>query len=432
MNQLTHQSFRNALEHINPAYQNSTFLLAVSGGVDSMVLLHLFQSLNLKFQVAHINYHLRGEDSNLDQQLVSDYCIENHIKFHLYEVLEQEKPKNSIQTWARELRYQFFDEIIKSENIDNLATAHHLNDELETFIINLSRGSGLKGLSGIPKNENQILRPLLCFEKEEIYRFAKAENIQFREDISNKKNDYLRNKIRNQIVPLLLETNENFLDNFQKSIGLLSESQKILTNQIDDLKSTLFKKIGNDIHIQKDDFFALSSFLQFELLKNFGFQNEFEISKIKSVQSGSVFKSREFEILIEREILILKNKFEQKPSNLESKIICEKFSEKAIEIKIDKEFKIKNLEWIFDADKLIFPLKIRIRKEGDYFYPIGMLGKKKVSKYFKDEKILNSKKSEIKILVDGNDEILGVIPFRQDRRCSFENKKSKMFKIKFK
>ncbi|PZU13091.1 MAG: tRNA lysidine(34) synthetase TilS, partial [Chryseobacterium sp.] len=171
---------KKELENLVNLPQNHTYLLAVSGGVDSMVLAHLFNQLRdsgFEFQVAHINYHLRGEDSNLDQKVVYEFCKSNHIKLHVYDVSEKDqKPQNSIQLWARELRYSFFKKIQQKENLEFLVTAHHLNDQLETFIINLSKAAGINGLSGIPSNENNILRPLLHFTKEEIYEYAKENN----------------------------------------------------------------------------------------------------------------------------------------------------------------------------------------------------------------------------------------------------------------
>ena len=218
---ITSESFQQKLVQICRDYQHRKFLLAVSGGVDSMVLAYLFQALGLKFQVAHVNYHFRGEDSNDDQKLVEDFCAKNKMVFHLYDVLEKEKKEmKSLQSWAREIRYRFFKEVREKERLDYLVTAHHLNDQLETFIINLSKASGIKGLSGIPNNENAIIRPLLGFSKEEISAFAEQNNITFREDLSNQKNDYLRNRIRHQVVPQLIEVNQNFLKNFEKSIDI--------------------------------------------------------------------------------------------------------------------------------------------------------------------------------------------------------------------
>ena len=234
---LNTKTFQQSLQKLQTDYKKAKFLLAVSGGVDSMVLLDLFKGAALNFEVAHINYKLRGEDSDEDQKLVEGFCRQNQIPFHLYQVSEKDnKPKNSIQEWARNIRYQFFRKIQQEKNLDFLVTAHHLNDQLETFIINLSKASGIKGLSGIPANENKILRPLLSFTKEEIYAYAKKNKIKFREDLSNQKNDYLRNKIRNQIVPKLLEVNENFLENFGKSILHLNQTKSFVEEKISEIE----------------------------------------------------------------------------------------------------------------------------------------------------------------------------------------------------
>ena len=220
---LDFNSFLENLENLGENISTKKFLLAVSGGADSMVLSHLFRISSFEFQIAHVNYHFRGEDSNLDQKVVENFCSENQIKIHLKSISEEEKSNmKSLQNWAREIRYDFFFKILEEENLDYIVTAHHLNDELETYIINLSRGSGIKGLSGIPKNENRILRPLLKFTKNEIYAFAKENSIDFREDKSNEKDDYLRNKIRNQLTPKIVEIFPNFLEQFGESLSYLS------------------------------------------------------------------------------------------------------------------------------------------------------------------------------------------------------------------
>jgi len=290
---LTQFAFEKLLQNLTQSSDNPTYLLAVSGGADSMVLAYLFNELQgsrHKFQVAHINYKLRGEDSDSDQKVVEDFCYKNNIKFHLYEVSEKdEQPENSIQLWARELRYQFFREIQEKENLDFLVTAHHLNDQLETFIINLSKASGINGLSGIPANENNILRPLLNFSKEEIYQFAEENNINFREDLSNKKSDYLRNKIRNELVPKLSETNDQFLENFKKSISFLNQTKDFVTHQIQIIEKNL--SVFNKEHkiLSKEKLAQESDFVQFEILKKYGFNRPEEIQKIFSAENGSSF-----------------------------------------------------------------------------------------------------------------------------------------------
>lgn len=435
-------SFKNQLENLVNSPENHTFLLAVSGGADSMVLLSLFASFGstkkekLKFQVAHINYKLRGKDSDLDQKVVQDFCDKNHIQFHLYEVSAQDrKPENSIQLWARELRYTFFKEIRERENLDFLVTAHHLNDQLETFIINLSKASGIKGLSGIPAADHNILRPLLSFTKEEIYRFAEEHSIEYREDLSNKKSDYLRNKIRNEIVPKLLETNEHFLENFKKSSLYLNQTKDFVEKQIAAIEIGL--SVFNKDHktLSKEKLNQESDFVKFEILKKYGFNQEEEISKIFTATNGSTFYSKDYQLIIHKDELILIPKSEEKELLSEVLLIESfNFSENLISINIhdvmeDIDEINKTFEWDFDAEKLLFPLRLRRQQDGDEFFPSGFSGKKKVSKFFRDEKLSILARRKIWILTDGNNSVLGVIPFRQDRRNAIDEKTKNILKI---
>ena len=417
--------FQNVLEQLQPQSQQKTYLLAVSGGVDSMVLADLFQVSGLKFQVAHINYHLRNEDSNLDQKLVSDFCERYQIPFHLYEVsAEDQKPENSIQNWARELRYQFFRKIQKEQNLEYLVTAHHLNDQLETFIINLSKASGIKGLSGIPANDNNIIRPLLNFSKEEIYEFAEENNVEFREAKSNHKTDYLRNKVRHNVVPELEKINDDFLQNFSKSMEILNQTKDVLNDLINE-KITGFKtniETGQTI-IDKEKFSKESDLILFEILKRFGFNDEKEMQKIFTTQTGSSFFNSEYQLTINRNELILNQKLEVGRGKMEDEEIALEIVENEILIPQNVQNEIRefgNCNWKIDENKIKLPLKLRKKQEGDVFFPIGMIGKKKVSKFFKDEKISILAKQKIWLLCDANEQIVGILPFRQDGRFATE------------
>ncbi|MBP7173031.1 MAG: tRNA lysidine(34) synthetase TilS [Cloacibacterium sp.] len=415
LNLIRFQEVMKSWRKANP--QESSFLLATSGGVDSMVLAYLFQVSGFNFQVAHVNYHFRGEDSNNDQKLVEDFCAQYKIVLHIYDVSEEEKKKmKSLQNWARELRYRFFNNIREKENIDYLVTAHHLNDQLETFIINLSKASGIKGLSGIPDNENQIIRPLLEFSKDEIYEFAQKHAIQFREDTSNKKNEYLRNKIRNQIVPHLLETNENFLKNFGRSINFLSQTKDFVQAQIEEKLQQITSSKNETWVLNKEKLTEESKFVQFEILRKFGFEDEKEIFKIFIAQTGSCFYSHSYQLIVNRNELILIDKKKQESTTpKKTEIILPENKELQITDFFD-DYVCSNTTWLFDADKLVFPLKIRKKKAGDVFFPKGMNGKKAVTKFFKDEKMSILAKQKIWLLCDYNDRILGIIPLRQDGR----------------
>lgn len=430
-------SFRNQLENLIHQPEKQTYLLAVSGGADSMVLASLFQGLRIDsrgteydFQIAHINYKLRSKDSDLDQKVVQDFCEKNHIKFHLYEVSgKDQKPKNSIQLWARELRYRFFKKIQQKEKLKYLVTAHHLNDQLETFLINLSKASGIKGLSGIPSRDHHILRPLLSFSKEEIYQFAGEHGIEFREDLSNKKNDYLRNKIRNEIVPKLLETNDHFLDNFKKSSSYLNQTKDFVQKQIQDIENNL--TVFNQSHkiLSKEKLDQESDFVKFEILKKYGFNQEEEIPKIFKAGNNSSFFSKEYRLIVNRNELILVDRAQDQETQTEILLMDHfDFSEHQINMNIGTIENIeeinKSFEWYFDAKKLHFPLYLRKQQDGDEFYPSGFSGKKKVSKFFRDEKLSILAKQKIWILTDSHNSVLGVLPLRQDKRYA-RNEKTK-------
>lgn len=401
-----------------------------------MVLASLFKGLGLNFQVAHINYKLRGKDSDSDQKTVQNFCEKNHIRFHLYEVSEKDnKPENSIQLWAREIRYRFFREVQQQENLEFLVTAHHLNDQLETFIINLSKASGISGLSGIPANKNNMIRPLLNFSKREIYEYAEKNKIDFREDLSNKKSDYLRNKIRNEIVPKLLETNEHFLDNFKKSSSYLNQTRNFVEKQIGEIENKL--TVFNPEHkiLSKEKLVQESTFVQFEILKKYGFDKQEEISKIFEAENGSSFFSKDYQLMISRDELIFISK-NQKQETKDEIILVENFDFSEIQMAISLENTIENIEginnsfeWNFDASKLQFPLRLRKQQDGDEFYPAGFSGKKKVSKFFRDEKLSILARPKIWILCDNRNSVLGILPLRQDRRYASDEKTQSILKI---
>ncbi|ROI14183.1 tRNA lysidine(34) synthetase TilS [Epilithonimonas hominis] len=422
--------FQNLFEQMLHQPQQKTYLLAVSGGVDSMVLADLFQVSGFSFHIAHINYHLRNEDSNLDQKLVFDFCEKHKIPFHLYEVSENDnQPENSIQNWARELRYRYFREIKEKENLDYIVTAHHLNDQLETFIINLSKASGIRGLSGIPQNENGILRPLLGFSKDEIYDFAKENQIDFREDQSNQKTDYLRNKIRHNIVPELQKINSDFLTNFSKSIHYINQAKDFINQSVDDkIKILKINSDKNQIIIDKQKFSKESELIRYEILKRFSFNDENEMQKVLTAQTGSSFFNSEYQLIINRNELIFSCKAEVGNQKSEDSLILEIIDN---EIIIPQNLKNEvqefgNCFWKIDKQKVQLPLKLRKKQEGDLYFPIGMIGKKKISKFFKDEKLSILAKQKIWLLCDADEQIVGVLPFRQDGRFSSDNSEAEL------
>jgi tRNA(Ile)-lysidine synthase len=224
------QNLQNHIQKNLSFLSGKKLLLAVSGGIDSIVLTDLLLQLDFKIGVAHCNFQLRAEESDQDFSFVKDFCKKNNIPFfgqHFDTKEYAERHKLSIQIAARKLRYDWFDELLKTEGFDYLLTAHHADDSVETFLINFTRGTGLDGLTGIPQRNDKIIRPLLLFSREAIENYAKENNIQWREDSSNASDKYVRNKIRHEIIPILKELNPSFLASFQNTIENLHQTQSL-------------------------------------------------------------------------------------------------------------------------------------------------------------------------------------------------------------
>lgn len=407
-------------------------MLAISGGVDSMVLFDVFLSLKLNFSVAHVNYNLRGENSVKDFELVKTVCKANNIPFFYldFDTATQKPNRISIQMFAREIRYDFFEEIKTKNNIDYLVTAHHFDDSLETFIINFSRGTGLKGLLGIPEfYENKTIRPFFECTKTEIINYAKNKNLVWREDESNTKTDYLRNKIRWNIIPELEKLTDNSLKNYQKTIGILKQTQGFVTEIIHQKKKKIVIQNGSFYQIKKKKFNTQNAFLQRELLAEFGFSELEIVEKIIKSNIGSLFYSEDFVLNTDRKFYFI----QAKKSDKNTEIIIEKLDfqqEFPFKISIENTNKA-NIKAIHSLDYncVTFPLKLRKRKQGDWFFPLNMNGKKKVSKFMKDEKMSFFEKENTWLLVDANDEIICIIGKRIDDRVKITETTQKFINI---
>ncbi len=432
MLQQLHQHIQENLSFL----EGKKLLLAVSGGIDSMVLVDLFSKLNFEIAVANCDFQLRGEESLNDSVFVETYCAKNKIKSHLIKFKTKEYAnanKLSIQQAARELRYEWFNELLVTQGFDYLLTAHHLDDSLETFLINLTRGTGIEGLTGIPEVNGKIVRPLLIFSREEIENYSKTNNLEWREDSSNASDKYFRNKIRHHVVPILKELNSSLLETFQNTINNLSGTNSLAKDAL----SFHFKNIAD---AKKDSvYFDIEKLIQlenhksylYEWLKPFGFSDWSSIYDLIHSQSGKQVFSENYYLLKDRGQLIL------------SKTTI-KHDDEVFLIKEDQNSILKPLNLsicnqsyisepskscIFvDKEKLKFPLKIRKWQDGDYFYPSGMQGKKKISKYFKDEKFSLIDKENTWLLCSNN-EVIWIINHRADKRFLATNKTQQILKI---
>lgn len=420
MPRLTVDFFLQILKEDLPNFREKRFLLAASGGPDSMVLANLIHKTGLNFSLIHINYNLRGEDSLLDSQTVFDFAKSHSVKLFQKEISAAErKTARNIQIWARKIRYDFFRKIQQEEGFDFVLTAHHLDDNLETFFINLSRGSGLKGLAGIPRLTDWLYRPLLDFPRSEILSYAEENGVKFRLDASNEKDDYLRNRIRHHLTPIVKEIRPNFLEKFSESLNYLSQAQEFISEKLTEKKQQLIQKIGKTEIISLPVFLQESPFVRFEILRSYGYQNETENAKILTARSGSVFYSQEWEVLKTPEAL----HFRRKENHDEN------FQEIILPPQDFPNYKVQNYlpnlpqhqrEWQFES-QLSQPLILRQPKPGDTFQPLGLKGRKKISKFLRDEKISVFERENIWVLTDSNGQILGIIPLRQDGRLARKN-----------
>lgn len=430
------QKLQNHLNHNLPFLIGKKLLLAVSGGIDSMILVHLFKELKYEIGIAHCNFQLRDTESFGDQEFVQSYADENHIPF--YTILFDTKSyandnKLSTQVAARELRYNWFYEVLENEGYDYLLTAHHADDNLETFLINLSRGTGLEGLTGIPQQNEQIVRPLLLFSREEIENYAKENNIQWREDSSNDSDKYLRNKIRHHLVLMLKELNPNFLNSFQKTQSYLQEAQLMVEDAADMIFQQVVEEKEDTLYIDINKLLQLDNYNSYlyQWLKEYGFMAWDDIYDLVEAQSGKCILSEQFRLIKDRDFLILspQKNFKNDEYFIEEN---ENLIEFPIKLQLSDESHIENPtdKSIFvDKETLKFPLKIRKWQEGDYFYPSGMSGKKKVSKYFKDEKFSLIDKENVWLLCSNN-QIVWIIGHRADNRFIANKKTQQQLKIK--
>ena len=401
--------------------KESKLLVCVSGGVDSMVLINLLNRLKYNVSIAHCNFNLRDDESDIDEDFVKNYAITNSIPFFSKSFITR-IPKHSMQMAARNLRYKWFYSVLKVEELDYIITAHHLDDSLETFILNLSRASGIEGLTGIKQLNDVIVRPLLVFSKNEILNYAKTNNIKWREDSTNKKNDYQRNQIRNEIIPLLKKLHPNFLDQSKKTMTFLKESNLIIENYIQIIKNENFNLKDDEIFISKD-FIKNNSNLIFHLFKEYNFKYSDQILELCNSLSGKIIESNTHVLLSNRSNLVVKEKTNRIDQTFEVGI---KGLLSPIEMNIEVgEFKTEfNKKSIYLSKKEIdFPLCLRKWKKGDVFFPFGMKGKKTVSKYYKDEKMSFFDKQNQWLLCN-NDEIVWVVGKRPDRRFFKDNNAS--------
>jgi tRNA(Ile)-lysidine synthase len=421
--------------------RSDKILLAISGGVDSVVMLNLFIKSGYSVGIAHCNFGLRGKESDDDEAFVRRLAEELGIpvyikKFETEKYAEQQRI--SIQMAARDLRYAWFEKIRVQKGYMYVATAHNINDSVETIIFNLAKGTGLKGLTGIPVRTSHIIRPLLFAAREQIAFYAEKNQINFREDSSNTSIKYQRNYIRHKILPEFEKINPGFFDTVKNTIDRLGGLQSVLGKWLDESHSDYFEKKEEDIYLKKDFFNKFNEpALLYEVIGAYGFNYDQCISIFENLNagSGSIFYSEKYVLNNDRAHLIISRKEYQKELYMIQATDKFVFTNR---FKLELEYVGKSKEEInpgrrigyFDVDKLQFPLELRSWANGDWFIPIGMKGKKKLSDFMIDKKIPLNLKNRILVLLSG-DSIAWIAGYRIDDRFKIEDDTKKLLKITY-
>lgn len=426
-------------QHINEHFPELNFLksiVAVSGGVDSVVLANLCNSIGIDFIIAHCNFNLRGQDSDEDETFVRDLAASFGREVYVRNFQTQDyadEHKISIQMAARELRYQWFDELSQQTRRPQVITAHHADDNLETFLINVLRGTGLKGLLGIPESNFFLLRPLLVYSRKDIEAYAKEHQIQWREDRTNASVKYIRNKLRHDVIPILKEINPQLLQGFAKTQENLKQSHRLAQGYIYKVMEEVreIDEYGHTINVRALRDLPLVKPIIAEYFRHFGFTAFDDIYGLLHAQSGKTVFSPTHRLLKDREKLYLNElplpgdfyleiqEGEKEVKTPQGRLIFEQ---------VDDFEPALRTEVFVDKAKIKYPLVVRRWKEGDYFYPFGMKGTKKVSKFFKDNKISLPQKQNCLIMLSG-DQIVWVVDHRADDRFRVDEKTTSILKI---
>lgn len=418
----------------------SKILLGISGGVDSVVMAVLL-SKKYDLSLAHCNFNLRGKESRGDEEFCRKLAEQLGLKIH-FKSFETEKiskkKKVSIQMAAREARYNWFNTLLTKYKYDVLLTAHHADDQTETFFINLLRGSGVKGLKGMENKTGKIRRPFLFITKEEIRDFAKKNKIHYREDSSNKEDKYERNQLRLNVIPLLKKLNPGFDSVMTRNMAILKEENEIVEEHLRKEASAISSVKKGKLKIDRRKILKrsyLHSLLHY-LLSPYTF-NYSQISSIaENIQNGGItgkrFYAGSFVLVIDKHFIeVEEKKVEQKPTTISS--FADLLKSNLFKTELIEEFKIpKKNELVIRRSQLIFPMRVRTRKVGDKFKPFGMNGFKLLSDFLKDEKIATLDRNEVKILENGNKDLIWIIQYRSDERYRInETNKGQLLKLTY-
>ncbi|WAC42356.1 tRNA lysidine(34) synthetase TilS [Pedobacter sp. SL55] len=435
------QQFTDYISQHQLFEKNNHVLLAVSGGKDSVLMAQLFKLAGFNFSIAHCNFNLRANEAQRDEAFVKLLAEGFGVPFHIVHFDTKafaEQHHISTQMAARQLRYNWFEELRVKHNYQYVAVAHHQNDAIETVLLNLVRGTGISGMHGILPKRGHLIRPLLFLSRQEIDDIVASNNFSFVEDSSNQSSKYARNKIRLNVIPHLREINPKLEETFAENIHRFAETEILLQRVVAETRKKIFREEQGNVTIDIGAIMNLQprKLLLFELLKPLNFTAAVvdEILNALGKQSGTSFYSRSHRLTIDRARLIISLTAEQEQElsylhgegslRLPNGLLTLSVSEN-LNFKSDKNFAY------LDANLLIFPLVLRSRQPGDRFKPLGMKSFKKLSDFFVDEKVPLPQKDKVPLLLNGNGDLLWVVGMRQDERykVSATTKKVAIFEL---
>jgi tRNA(Ile)-lysidine synthase len=437
------QSFQHTIDIKNLFHQKDKLLVAVSGGIDSVVLCELCQQAGYSFLIAHCNFQLRGEESERDEKFVRSLGDKYNVELLVQRfdtALYASSNKVSVQVAARELRYQWFEQLIKKDNKANyLLTAEHADDNLETEMMNFFRGTGLHGLTGIPEATDYIRRPLLVFSKEEIRAFASQHQLNYVEDSSNQSSKYTRNLFRNEIIPMIEKAYPEVKTNLQDNIERFKEIEKLYKLATGKLIDRICRTKGNEIHIPIKQLLAFNNkAIIYEIISKSGFSEKQvdEVIKLADSESGRYIQSptSSYRIIKHRHWFIISSVQDAEAGVIviDDKDIVAHFSNGNLEIRTIPigKFNLKADASFACLDKsgIQFPLLLRKWKQGDYFYPLGMKKKKKLSRFLIDQKLSKTAK-EKQWVIEMNKKIIWVVGMRIDERFKVKDRTREVLEI---
>jgi len=419
--------------------KQTKILLALSGGLDSVALFHLFNLSGFSFEVAHCNFNLRAEESDADEKFVIDLCASLNIPLHIKQFNTESFAKDngiSIQMAARDLRYTWFVEIRSANNIDFIATAHHQDDQIETVLLNLSRGTGLKGMHGILAKHESLIRPLLFCDRQALALWIKDNKFLYREDSSNASVKYSRNKLRHKVLPVLKEINASLGATMQQNVERFEASHQNLSFFYEKERATILSAKEDEITINLLEIQKWPSPIDalFHYLSVYGFNDWKAMEQQLNSDSGKIISSKTHQLLKNRNALILK----EIPISRDEEYLIQdatSFISEPINLKFEclqiEDFKLMKDSTIaaLDYDKLDFPLTLRKWRKGDVFHPLGMRGKKKLSDFFIDKKLSVFEKQNTWIVCT-NDKIVWVVGARIDERFKLVENSQKVYLVK--